>query len=141
MPRSFGLTTLRMTSSTRGDVLIADLEARAAGHAHVDDELAGIGARKIGAAEEGKQAEQDHCQATEKNSSGHRRTPQDAEGKLLVAVEEAVEVRVEDDQECARKSTAYVLRQQSMSPSCCSPCGSRRMNLAQKSGTTVMAKK
>ena len=37
-----------------GDVVVAHFEPRAAGHAHVDHELAGIGARKVGAAEKGK---------------------------------------------------------------------------------------
>ena len=34
------------------DVVVAHFKPRAAGHAHVDDELAGIGARKVRAAEE-----------------------------------------------------------------------------------------
>ena len=39
-----------------GDVVVADFKPRAAWHAHIDDELAGIGARKVGAAEKGKAA-------------------------------------------------------------------------------------
>ena len=55
MPRSVGLDVAADDFLDAGNVLVADLKARAAGHAHVDDELAGIGARKISAAEERKE--------------------------------------------------------------------------------------
>ena len=42
-----------------GDVRVAGLDARAAGHLDVDDELAGIGAREVGATEDRSQHDQD----------------------------------------------------------------------------------
>ncbi len=54
MSRSPGLHLAADDVLHLGDVVVADFEPRAAGHAHVDDELAGIGARKVGAAEERK---------------------------------------------------------------------------------------
>ena len=48
-------TTLRISSSTRAMYASLDFDARAAGHFDVDDELSGIGAREVGAAEKRSQ--------------------------------------------------------------------------------------
>ena len=55
-----GLTSAADDLLDLRDVIVAHLETGAGGHAQVDDELAGIGARKIGAAEERKRDGEQH---------------------------------------------------------------------------------
>ena len=55
MPRSFGPDRIANNLLHPGDVLIADLQARAAWHADVNDKLSRVGARKVGT-----------CQGTER---------------------------------------------------------------------------
>ena len=90
------------------DVGIAGLDARAAGHFDIDDELAGIGAREVGAAEDRSQHDEDERGAAEQNGSGEAGTLHGAVGEHLVAIEHALEVDVEavDD---AVKDAAPVL--------------------------------
>ena len=52
MSMSAGLTVAADDLLDLGHVVVADFKARAGGHAQVDDELAGIGAREVSAAEE-----------------------------------------------------------------------------------------
>ena len=95
MSRSDGLTTLRMIGLDLGDVIVAHFQPSAAGHAHVDDELAGIGARKVGAAEERKEHEQRQRYAAQNRSGRETGTPHRAFRKAFVPGKQWLELLVE----------------------------------------------
>ena len=77
------------------DVLVADLEAGARRHAHVDDELTRVGAGKVGSAEEGEgDGEQDHANP-ENAGRGESGAQQGAAHQAFVPVDHALKVFVE----------------------------------------------
>ena len=116
MPRSLGGTTLRMMLSTLRDVLVAHFQPRAAGHAHVDDELSRIGAGKIGAAHEMGPSRASNSTTPAKNrSSGESRaaaSPACASPsyQFSIALELLVELSLEAAEEALlRFSGVFVL--------------------------------
>ena len=90
MSRSEGLTTLRMIVLHLGDVIVADLQPRAAGHAHVDNKLAGVGARESRRGPGTGRAPQHQRHAAQNRRRRKARPPHRPLGKALVPAQHAL---------------------------------------------------
>ncbi len=96
MPRSAGRTTCADDVFDPGDILIADFKARAAGHLDIDDELSGIGARKVGTAQEREEARPGPARHRARITHGREPGPDEHPlGQSLIALQHALEVSIE----------------------------------------------
>ncbi len=78
-----------------GDILIADLEPGAAGHAHVDNELAWIRSWEICPAEKRKQSQKDDGESAKYNGGCCRGPLENSERELLVPRQHPLKLFVE----------------------------------------------
>ena len=90
------------------NVVVAYLDARAAGHADVDHKLARVGSREVGAPKKWKEQSQDQNDAPKNARGSEARPPHGALRQTFIPVEHGLELLVKLALEAGEK--AYLLR-------------------------------